>query len=250
MATEQVVGLHAVEAALRHEPERVAGLWVDAGRRDARLATLVAGAGERGIAVHAVARAELDRMSGGARHQGAVARLTGVAAALGENDLEAILDALAVPPLLLVLDGVKDPHNLGACLRTAEAAGAHALIAPADRAAGLTPTVRRVASGAAETLPFVQVTNLARTLRRLKERGLWVVGAAGEGTARLHEVDLAGPVALVLGAEERGLRRLTREVCDVLAAIPMAGSVSSLNVSVAAGVFLFEAVRQRAVSGA
>ncbi len=166
-----------------------------------------------------------------------------------EAELERRLDALDHPPLLLVLDGVQDPHNLGACLRSADAAGADAVLAPRDRAAGLTPAVRKVAAGAAEHLPFVVVTNLARALRALRERGVRVVGTAGEAETSLYAAELRGPLALVVGGEARGLRRLTREHCDLLVALPMAGAVESLNVSVAAGVALFEAVRQRQVTG-
>ena len=166
-------------------------------------------------------------------------------APLGEKDLEELLDGLSEPPFLLVLDQVQDPQNLGACLRTADAAGVHAVIAPRDNAVGLTPTVHKVASGAARTIPFIQVTNLARCLRGLKERGVWLVGLAGEGEQTLYQADLAGPLALVMGAEDTGLRRLSREHCDFLVQIPMRGEVESLNVSVATGVALFEALRQR-----
>jgi 23S rRNA (guanosine2251-2'-O)-methyltransferase len=238
-------GLHAVQAVLKYQPESVQGLWVDRHRRDGRLRELTAAAERCGIALHAVERAELDRLSGSGHHQGVAARVAATVRPQSEHALGDLLAAVAGPPLLLVLDGIQDPHNLGACLRSADAAGVHAVVAPADRAVGLTPTARKVASGAAETVPFVQVTNLARTLRDLKQRGLWVIGAAGEAEATLYQIDFTGPVALVLGAEEKGLRRLTREVCDQLARIPLQGRVESLNVSVAAGVFLFEVVRQR-----
>lgn len=165
--------------------------------------------------------------------------------ALDDNGLLDLLDKLTDPPLLLILDGVQDPHNLGACMRTANAAGAHAIIAPKDRAVAMTETVQRIACGAAEHLPFVQVTNLARCLEQLKERGIWVIGTAGEAEQTIYEVSLSGPLAIVVGFEGTGLRRLTRDKCDALARIPMFGSVESLNVSVAAGVCLFEAVRQR-----
>lgn len=242
-----IFGLHAVTAALKYEPDRLGDIWVEANRRDSRLRAVLEQAKQHDISVHQKTRAELDKVAGGGRHQGVVAWRTGLSASLEEADLADILAAVRGPALLVVLDGVQDPHNLGACLRSADAAGAHALIVPADRAVGLTPTVRKVACGAAETVPFVQVTNLARTLRSLQEQGLWVIGAAGETQTSLYEVDFTGPVAIVLGAEDKGLRRLTREVCDILAKIPMAGSVESLNVSVATGVFLFEAVRQRMV---
>jgi 23S rRNA (guanosine2251-2'-O)-methyltransferase len=190
-------------------------------------------------------RDRLDRLAGGTGHQGIAAQVN-APAALGEKALDELLTALEEPPLLLVLDGVQDPHNLGACLRSADAAGAHAVIAPRDRAAGLTPVACKVASGAAESVPFIQVTNLARTLRHLRDG--WqvrVVGTAGEAETLLYDADLTGPLALVMGSEEKGLRRLTREQCDLLVRLPMAGAVESLNVSVAAGVALFEAVRQR-----
>lgn len=245
MSEEIVYGLHAVSAALKHEPERVVGLWVDRKRRDARLREVLELAETAGVPVHMEDGQALDRLSGGARHQGVFARCRAPARAWSEDDLDSVLAAIEGPPLLLVLDGVQDPHNLGACLRSADAAGVHAVIAPADRSAGLTPTARKVACGAAESVPFIQVTNLARTLRELKERGIWLVGAAGEAEHDLYTMDLRGASALVLGAEGKGMRRLTRDECDYLARIPMAGQVESLNVSVATGIFLFEAVRQR-----
>ena len=245
MAGERVYGLHAVAAALKYEPEQVRALWVERQRRDARLRNLLDATVEP-IPIHFVERAELNRLSGGARHQGIVAQLEVRRRGLDEADLPGLLDATVEPALLLVLDGVQDPHNLGACLRGAAAAGVHAVIAPADRAVGLNATVRKVASGAADITPFVQVTNLARTLRNLRDQGIWIVGAAGEAESSLYAVDFTPPTAIVLGAEEKGLRRLTREVCDRLARIPLAGSgVESLNVAVAAGIFLFEARRQR-----
>jgi len=247
MSEEIVYGLHAVSAALKHEPERVVGLWVDRKRRDARLREVLELAESAGVPVHMEDGQALDRLSGGARHQGVFARCRAPARAWSEDDLDSVLAAIDGPPLLLVLDGVQDPHNLGACLRSADAAGVHVVIAPADRSAGLTPTARKVACGAAESVPFIQVTNLARTLRELKERGIWLVGAAGEAERDLYAMDLRGASALVLGAEGKGMRRLTRDECDYLARIPMAGQVESLNVSVATGIFLFEAVRQRRV---
>lgn len=245
MSEELIYGLHAVGAALRHEPQRLRGLWVDRRRRDARIRELLALAEVAGVRVYAEDAEALDRQCGGERHQGVFARMKVAERQWREDELDALLDAIEGPALLLVLDGVQDPHNLGACLRSADAAGVHAVLAPNDRAAGLTPTARKVACGAAEHVPFIPVTNLARTLRELKQRGIWLVGAAGEAEADLYAMDLAGPVALVLGAEEKGLRRLTREECDYLAHIPMTGTVESLNVSVATGVFLFEALRQR-----
>lgn len=245
MADDVIHGLHAVVAALKYEPEQLRGLWVERQRRDARMQAVLDEAAVHGVAIHPVDRAELDRLSGGARHQGIVAQLAIRPRRYDEADVPELLAAANEPALLLVLDGVQDPHNLGACLRSAAAAGVHAVIAPADRAASLNATVRKVACGAAEITPFIAVTNLARTLRSLQEQGVWIVGAAGEAEASVYQVDLTPPTALVLGAEEKGLRRLTRDVCDRLARIPIARSMESLNVSVAAGIFLFEARRQR-----
>lgn len=248
MAEEWIHGLHAVAAALRYEPRQLRGLWVERQRRDARIQVLLDEAASRGVPIRQADRSELDRLSGGVRHQGILAQLAAQQRAYGEADLPALLAAATGPALLLVLDGVQDPHNLGACLRSAAAAGVQAVIAPADRAAGLNATVRKVASGAAEIVPFVSVTNLARTLRWLQEQGVWIVGAVGEAEDNLYRVDFTLPTAIVLGAEEKGLRRLTRELCDRLARIPMVeGGVESLNVSVATGVFLFEARRQRGI---
>ncbi|HRF61760.1 MAG TPA: 23S rRNA (guanosine(2251)-2'-O)-methyltransferase RlmB [Candidatus Competibacter sp.] len=248
MAEEWIHGLHAVAAALRYEPRQLRGLWVERQRRDARIQTLLDEAASRGVPIRQADRSELDRLSGGVRHQGILAQLVAQQRAYDEADLPALLAAAIGPALLLVLDGVQDPHNLGACLRSAAAAGVQAVIAPVDRAAGLNATVRKVASGAAEIVPFVSVTNLARTLRWLQEQGVWIVGAVGEAEDNLYRVDFTLPTAIVLGAEEKGLRRLTRELCDRLARIPMVeGGVESLNVSVATGVFLFEARRQRGI---
>lgn len=250
MADELIHGWHAVAAALQYEPEQVRGLWVERQRRDGRMQALLDQASRQGVAVHTTDRAELDRLTSGARHQGVAARLALRQRTLGEADLPALLAAAEGPLLLLALDGIQDPHNLGACLRSAAAAGVHAVIAPTDRSVGLNATVRKVACGGAEIVPVVTVTNLARALRALQEQGVWVVGAAGEAADNLYDVDFTPPTAIVLGGEEKGLRRLTREVCDRLARIPMAeGGVESLNVSVAAGVFLFEARRQRGVTG-
>jgi 23S rRNA (guanosine2251-2'-O)-methyltransferase len=240
-------GYHAVAGLLKREPERVHALWIDESRRDRRARQLIQSAREAGIRVTAVTRRELDRKCAGARHQGFVVEVRGTVAQ-DEAWLEQMLAALVGDPLLLVLDGITDPHNLGACLRNADAAGVAAVVVPRDRAAGLTAAVRRVASGAAESVPLVQVTNLERTLRELALRGVWIVGAADDAGDSLYDSALTGPLALVLGAEERGMRRLTRERCDRLVSIPMLGSVSSLNVSVATAVVLFEAVRQRKFS--
>jgi 23S rRNA (guanosine2251-2'-O)-methyltransferase len=242
---ELVYGLHSVDALLRQQPEQVQRLWVQDARKDKRIAAIIELASNQGVAVERLPRADLDSKVQG-RHQGVVAEVRREdERKWDEAALNQLLDQLDGPALLLVLDGVTDPHNLGACLRSADAAGAHAVIVPKDNSADLTPVVRKVACGAAEVVPFVRVTNLARTLESLKERGIWLYGAAGEADKSIYNNDLKGPMALVMGAEGAGLRRLTREACDYLVKLPMAGSVSSLNVSVATGVCLFEVVRQR-----
>lgn len=244
-STRYISGIHSVRTALKHGADRVEAIWYDHKRRDKRLTQLIAEAKRNKVQLHAVDKAELGRLSPETNHQGVVAR-TLVPSALGEDDLRSLLQQLDEPPLLLVLDGVQDPHNLGACMRTAEAAGVHAVVTPKDRAVGLTPVACKVASGAAERLPFVQVTNLARTLRWLREeQNIWVIGTAGEAHDGLYQADLQGPLAVIMGSEEKGMRRLTREQCDQLVSLPMAGVVESLNVSVATGVVLFEALRQR-----
>lgn len=237
-------GLHAVTELLRQRPGDVRQLLLQSGRSDARLQSLRDAATRQGIVIGEVPREELDRLTGG-KHQGAAALTVGQKQALGEADLRALIEGLAHVPLLLVLDNITDPHNLGACLRSADAAGVDAVIIPRDRAVGLNDTVRKVASGAAEVVNLVVVTNLARCLADLKELGVWLVGTDDEAAQSLYEQDLSGPIALVMGSEGSGLRRLTRERCDFLVRIPMAGQLSSLNVSVATGVTLFEAVRQR-----
>ncbi len=241
-----IAGINSVRTALKHGAAGVAEVWVEARRRDKKMREIIGLAKEGGVTLHQVDRTELDAMAPGVNHQGVVAEVA-VPAALGEKDLESLLDGIDAPPLLLVLDGVQDPHNLGACLRSADAAGVAAVIAPKDRSVGLTPVVCKVASGAADTVPFIQVTNLARTIHWLQdEHRVWVVGAAGEAESSIYQLDLTGPLALIMGAEEKGLRRLTREACDSLVRLPMAGTVESLNVSVATGICLYEAVRQRA----
>lgn len=246
MSRDEVVGgLHAVEALLAHAPERIKRLQVAADSSDDRLARIVAHARTLGISVEQLRRPRLDRAHEGLKHQGVVA-FTLPRPRAGEMELADLVAGGG--DLFLALDGVTDPHNLGACLRSADAAGARAVIVPRDRSAALTPAAAKAASGAAETMPLVAVVNLARTLRELRDAGLWVVGLAGDVEAPLYRIDLTVPTVLVLGAEGEGLRRLTRENCDLLAAIPMAGTVSSLNVSVAAGVALFEAVRQRSAA--
>lgn len=241
-------GIHAVRILLARRPQQVQRVLLGQGKDARRLAEIRALAERAGIPVVPVDDALLAQRAQGARHQGAVAEIA-ARPMDPETQLEEALEQCSGPPLVLVLDGVQDPHNLGACLRSADAAGAAAVIVPRDRATGLTPVVRKVAAGAAETVPLVTVVNLARCLRELKARGIWLVGTDGEAPGSLYEADLAGPVALVLGSESDGLRRLTRESCDQLVCIPMAGAVESLNVSVAAGVALFEAVRQRRQHG-
>jgi 23S rRNA (guanosine2251-2'-O)-methyltransferase len=242
-ATQLACGVHAVRHLLRAAPGRVRALHVQSGRKDAPMRDLLALARTAGTPVRTVDRVTLDRMLPGARHQGVVVEI--VAAPVLDEDALPALVAQAAAPLLVVLDGVQDPHNLGAVLRLADAAGVLAVVAPRDRAAGLTPAVRKVACGAAETVNFVQVGNLARALTQLRELGVRAIGAVGEAQASLYQEDLRGPLALVLGGEAEGLRRLTRERCDRLVHLPMRGSVESLNVAVAAGICVYEAVRQR-----
>ncbi len=246
MADDQLIaGLHAVRTALKHGAASIVEVWVDEQRRDGRMKELLKQEKELRVTLHKVDKQVIEKLVPGTNNQGVAAR-TRVIGAQGEKALFERLDALERPPFLLVLDGVQDPHNLGACLRSAEATGIDAVITPRDRSAGLTPTACKIASGAAETLPFIQVTNLARTLRKLKsDYFIRLVGTAGEAEDELFDVDLTGPLAIVMGGEEKGLRHLTRETCDQLVKLPMAGAVESLNISVAAGVSLFEAVRQR-----
>ncbi len=244
MSNDVVFGLHAVQSLFESKPERVLELLVQKGRTDKRINALVEEARSLGVAVKFVDRSRLDSKVDDGVHQGIVARVA-QAKVYREADLEDLLDGLEEPPFLLILDGVTDPHNLGACLRTADAAGVHAVITPRDKSASLNATASKVACGAADNVPLVQVTNLSRTMQWLKERGIWMIGTAGESSGNLYQSDLKGALALVMGAEGKGMRRLTRDNCDSLMFIPMAGSVSSLNVSVATGVCLFEAVRQR-----
>ncbi|NOX77085.1 MAG: 23S rRNA (guanosine(2251)-2'-O)-methyltransferase RlmB [Gammaproteobacteria bacterium] len=242
--SDDLFGLHAVQAALERDPRNVAELWVDGKRHDKRMADILALAEQARVPVHHVDKSTLEKRAAQGRHQGVVARIH-TPRVYTEAELGTLLDRLDDPPFLLVLDGITDPHNLGACLRSADAAGVHAVIAPKDRAATLTATAMKVASGAAQTVPFVQVTNLARCLRNLKERGIWLVGLDGYAEQTVYDTDLKGPLGIVMGAEGQGLRRLSKEHCDFLVNIPMAGTVESLNVSVATGVCLFEALRQR-----
>jgi 23S rRNA (guanosine2251-2'-O)-methyltransferase len=245
---QQVFGLHAVRSLLERNPERVSLLLALESRHDTRMQTVVDLAEKANVPVRRVDRGELDARVPGASHQGVVASMTEVTRP-SEHDLAGFLDRLDRPAFLLILDGVQDPHNLGACLRTADAAGVDAVLLPKDRSAPLNATARKVACGAADLVPVLRVTNLARTLRVLRDAGIWIYGAAGDAHQSLYETDLHGPVALVLGGEGRGLRRLTRDHCDGLLKIPMVGSVSSLNVSVATGICLFEARRQRQWGG-
>jgi 23S rRNA (guanosine2251-2'-O)-methyltransferase len=235
-------GFHAVGVRLKTAPQSVIEVYADPTRRDARMRQFLERAKEAGVRVIDADGIRLAKLAGSHGHQGVAARVEAIEQAKSLDDL---LDAIEGPPLLLVLDGVTDPHNLGACLRVADGAGAHAVIAPKDHAAGLNATVAKVASGAAETVPYFMVTNLARTLGELKERNIWCVGTAGDAPRTLYQADLKGPTALVLGAEGPGMRQLTRKTCDELVSIPMKGAVESLNVSVASGLCLYEALRQR-----
>ena len=239
---KSLAGFHAVTSRLRQRPETVREIYVDAERRDARAKDLRELAKRLSVRVIAVDAKRLDGMAGGVRHQGVVAMAEPVDM---PKFIEDVLEELEEPPLLLVLDGVQDPHNLGACLRVADGAGAHAVIAPKDRSVGLTAAAIKVASGAAESVPYIVVTNLARTMRELKERGIWLIGADDEAPTSIYQAELEGAVAMVLGAEGEGLRRLTKDSCDLLVAIPMLGAVESLNVSVASGICLYEARRRR-----
>jgi 23S rRNA (guanosine2251-2'-O)-methyltransferase len=243
MSNKILFGFHAVTVRLKTAPESIVELHVDATRRDARMRQFVERAKEAGAKLVDSDDDRLIRLAGSPRHQGVVARVNPLPA---RHSLDDLLDELTgTPPLLLVLDSVTDPHNLGACLRVADGAGAHAVVAPKDHAVGLNATVAKVASGAAETVPYLMVTNLARTLGELKERDIRIIGTSDDAEKSIYDIDLTGPVALVLGAEGTGMRQLTRKSCDELVHIPMAGAVESLNVSVASGVCLYEALRQR-----
>ena len=245
MATHDLlIGIHAVEAALQYDVGNIVELYVETNAHNPRVKEVAERARELGVKPHARDRAALDRMTGGARHQGVVARYN-APEPLAESELPKLVEAAEAGALFLVLDGVTDPHNLGACLRSAEAAGVTAVIVPKDRAVGITPTVRRASAGAADRVPLVAATNLARALKALKDAGVWLVGLVGDIDASLYSIDLKGPIAIVLGSEGEGMRRLTREACDFVARIPMRGGVESLNVSVATGIALFETLRQR-----
>ncbi|MFT5534914.1 MAG: 23S rRNA (guanosine2251-2'-O)-methyltransferase [Burkholderiaceae bacterium] len=244
--SKMIFGFHAVTARLRHEASTVEEIYVDTARHDQRMKDMLKAAAAVKVRVIQADDQRLSNMVGTRRHQGVVAKAGEVSLA---RNLDELLDAVDGPPLLLVLDGITDPHNLGACLRVADGAGAHAVIAPKDRAVGLNATAAKVASGAAESVPYITVTNLARTLRDLKDRGIWLIGTTEDAEQTLYQGDFTGPTALIMGSEGEGMRRLTTETCDFLVHIPMFGAVESLNVSVASGVCLFEARRQRLVKG-
>jgi len=241
-----IYGLHAVLALLKKHPERIIRLCILKQREDNKIAALLKLANKSNIAIEWCHKATLDKLSLEGNHQGVMAYCH-AKQSYTEQQLPDLLQTFADPLFILILDGVQDPHNLGACFRSAEAAGVHVIIAPKDKSVGLTPTVSKVASGTAEQVPFVQVTNLTRTLTMLKERGIWIYGAEASAPLSIYQANLLGPLALVLGAEGTGLRRLTKEHCDYLVSIPMKGTVNSLNVSVATGIFLFEAARQRLI---
>ena len=238
-------GFHAVGVRLKTAPQSIIEIYYEATRRDARMRQFIDRAKEAGARLIEADSLRIAKLCGSHGHQGVAARVTEVEQVRSLDELLEQLEADGIAPLLLVLDGVTDPHNLGACLRVADGAGAHAVIAPKDHAAGINATVAKVASGAAETMPYFMVTNLARTLNELKERNIWVIGTSGDADKSIYQVDLKGPVALVLGAEGPGMRQLTRKTCDELVGIPMKGAVESLNVSVASAVCLYEALRQR-----
>jgi len=244
MKSKFIFGFHAVTARLRHDASTVEEIYVDSGRQDRRMQELINVAKSVGVRVIVADGFRLANMIGNHRHQGVVAKAGEISLA---RNLDELLDAIEGPPLILILDGITDPHNLGACLRVADGAGAHAVIAPKDRAVGLNATAAKVASGAAETVPYITVTNLARTMRELKERFIFVVGTADDVEKNLYQADLnnSAGVAIVMGSEGEGMRRLTRDTCDLVVRVPMFGTVESLNVSVASGICLYEARRQR-----
>ena len=244
MSLCKIFGLHSVQAALDYSPERIQRAWIDLQRQDRRLHKIIDELAILGVEVQKTERKKLERMTDGNNHQSIVIEIE-LPREQSEEELKQSVKALVDVPFFLVLDHVQDPHNLGACLRTADATGVHGVITTKDQAAGITPTVCKVASGAAETVPVYQVTNLARTLRWMKSQHIWVIGAAGDTEQTVYQSDLTIPLALVIGAEGKGLRRLTREHCDLLINLPMQGTVESLNLSVATGVLLYEVVRQR-----
>lgn len=244
MNLTKLFGIHAVQAALDYSAKKLQRAWIDAHRNDRRLQQIIDELADLGVAIEKSERRKLDKMVDGKNHQGIVVEIE-MPSVRSENELKQAVHSLNETPLLLVLEQVQDPHNLGACLRTADAAGVHGIIVTKDNATGITPTVCKVASGAAETVPVYQVTNLARTLRWLKEQNIWVMGTSGAATQSLFDADLSMPLAIVMGTEGTGMRQLTEKQCDFLIKIPMVGQVESLNVSVAAGVIMYEALRQR-----
>ncbi len=244
MKLTKIVGIHAAQSALTYSPQKITRVWLDMERSDKRLEILLETLAKLDVPIEKVDRKKLDKIADGMNHQGVVLEVS-LPEELSENELKTAVEQLTEPALFLVLDNVQDPHNLGACLRTCDASGVHGIIITKDNAVGITPTVCKVASGAAETVPVYMVTNLARTLRWLKSEGLWIIGTAGEAQQTLYQCDFKVPMALVIGAEEKGMRRLTREQCDLLVKLPMLGTVESLNLSVATGVLLYEVLRQR-----
>ena len=240
-----IYGLHAVESAIKNDASNILGVSYASGRSDKRLNSLLALIKSENIPIESLERVELDKLVNSTKHQGIVAKYQRDKKQFGESDLTELLNTVTEPALLLVLDGITDPHNLGACLRSAEAAGVHGVIIPKDKAADITPIVYKVSAGAAERLPVFRVTNLSRTLDKLKQAGVWITGTDGETDQVIFQANLTGPTALVMGSEGKGMRRLTKEACDQLIKIPMSGQMESLNVSVATGVCLFEIVRQR-----
>jgi 23S rRNA (guanosine2251-2'-O)-methyltransferase len=247
MKSNKLFGFHSVQAAIDYSPNKIIRVWIDAQRVDKRLGAIIDDLVALGIEPEKADRKKLDRLADGNNHQG-IAMEIEMPGEQSESDLKTMVENLTTTALLLVLDNVQDPHNFGACLRTADATGVQGVIITKDNATGITPTVCKVASGAAETVPVYQVTNLARTVRWLKGEGIWVMGAAGEAEQTVYQTDLTVPMALVIGAEGKGLRRLTKEQCDILIKLPMLGQVESLNLSVATGAFLYEAVRQRSIT--
>lgn len=244
MSLTKIIGIHAVQSALAYSPKKIQRAWLDEQRQDKRLTALLNELLDLGIEPERVDRKKLNRLADDSNHQGIIIEME-LPSMYGEHHLQDAVACLVKPALFLVLDNVQDPHNLGACLRTADAVGVHGIIITKDNAVGITPTVCKVACGAAETVPVYQVTNLARTLRWLKDQGIWLIGAAGEAEESIYQTDFSLSVAIVIGAEEKGLRRLTKEICDSLVHLPMRGHVSSLNLSVATGIFLYEVLRQR-----
>lgn len=244
MKSTIIVGIHAVQSALDYSVEKIQGVWIDESRQDSKFQALVQQLACLEVPFHKTNKKTLEQLSQGRNHQGVLVEVD-LPKIKTEKMLMEKIRTSTQTPFFLVLDQVQDPHNLGACLRTADAVGIQGVILPKDNSAGLTPTVCKVACGAAETVPVYQVTNLARILRWMKEQGIWVMGAAGEATQTVYQIELTGPLAFVVGAEGKGLRRLTREQCDVLVKLPMVGQVESLNLSVASGILLYEALRQR-----